>query len=101
MTSTELTPCPACGHSVSSAARSCPECGHPIAPPSVQTIEQTSKWHKAVMLTGVLFILAGTVLWVRGCGSGPVALVGWGQWLVIIGILAYGAARVHAWWRHG
>ena len=75
--------------------------------PRVQTVEQTGKGYKALMVIGVLFILIGCIAMGVAASAGesgnPNAdgAGGIGLALVILGFILSLFARIGAWWNHG
>ncbi|WP_083769498.1 zinc ribbon domain-containing protein [Salisediminibacterium selenitireducens] len=54
-----LTPCPECGHSVSTRAKSCPNCGYPFmetrqAPPIIQEPHHEPERESGIGFWGVV-----------------------------------------------
>ncbi|MHC4676287.1 MAG: hypothetical protein ACYTBZ_27665 [Planctomycetota bacterium] len=57
-------------------------------------MEQTDKYYKGWMLTGVLIACAGCVL--TGLDYMRTGTV-----IALTGLLVYGLGKMNAWWRHG
>ena len=101
-----LIECSECGKQVSSNAQACPNCGNPMAGavipqqtdrPSrekIQTIEQTGKQWKGLILVGWILAIFGTFVAVAGAGTPGVVMAFSGLACVIIG-------HVAGWWYHG
>ncbi|MGK0259430.1 MAG: hypothetical protein ACI96M_002872 [Candidatus Azotimanducaceae bacterium] len=75
--------------------------------PRVQTVEQTGKGYKALMVIGVLFILLGGIAMGVAASAGQSGnpdsegAGGIGMALIVLGIMLNIFARVGAWWNHG
>lgn len=89
-----LIECPTCKKEVSANAASCPGCGHPIKGKGVQTIEQTSKSAKLMLLAGwsLLFIGGATMI-----AQGPPIFIVLG---FIVGLPLIVGGKITRWWKN-
>lgn len=115
--------CTSCGQPIADSSRFCPGCGaaiggppplpvarrtavaSPQEPDRVQTIEQTSKQWKVVMLIGITAMFGGC----GACTSGTFIfegrlseeLISLGMLSVFVGFSTFVVGKATAWWNHG
>jgi hypothetical protein len=95
-----LVTCPACAREISKQATACPHCGQPMNDSSkVVTVQATRKLYKAIMVAGVLLMIAGVASCVMALPEKRSTLQG--STLFISGLLVFLGGRILAWWRHG
>jgi len=98
-----LINCPDCNREVSDQAANCPQCARPLGGPAsgtprapVQTVEQTGKKWKAVMLVAFVVAMLGVAIFFSSIRNRPL-----GEAVAIPGFVGFLVARIGAWWQHG
>ncbi len=95
--------CPECGKEISDKAQSCIGCGAPVGeapaeatpevPEKVVTTQATGKMYKGAQAVGVVVILAGIVMMVKGYIDAAIGAL-------IIGLCLFLFGGVGGWWEH-
>jgi uncharacterized paraquat-inducible protein A len=104
-----LVCCTECGQSVSDRAASCPKCGNPIGD-RVQTVQQTSKAIKLVILLSFVSMISGcfgVMLNMPEAGAAPAVVERQAEatmpftFMFVIGSVVFVASKLSQWWHHG
>ena len=115
-----LIKCLECGKDISDKASACPHCGNPTTTKGVQpietvtrinTVEYTRKKWKGYILTGVIMLFVGALMFLINLmraitastsGTQPNGLLLLlGILLAAIGFIIFLVGSIGAWWNHG